>query len=106
MDLLRIYRVTSIILSHFILDIRHNADEPTTSTSNISTLEFMQQMDDGLGGPLSRTWRNDMNEDWEENESPESSGLPQILLTEQHDPESMESARQGPTSCSPGAELP
>ena len=56
-------RITAIVLSRFILDLRRDPDEHATSAVTQPTLQFAQRLEDGLGGSLSGTWRSEIDED-------------------------------------------
>ena len=71
------HRVTSIILSRFILALRLNTGKDSTSgvASNCSTIDFVQRVEDGLGGSLGSAYRDGTEENVDENgvfQSPES----------------------------------
>ena len=71
------HRVTSIILSRFILALRQNTGKDPTSgaVSNCSTIDFVQRVEDGLGGSLGSAYGDGIEEDVDENgvfEHPES----------------------------------
>ena len=66
-----LYSITSIILSRFIIDLRQNVEEHSSSVSNHGTLEFAQKVEDGLGGTVRSIWGSGTHEDWEGDE-----GLP------------------------------
>ena len=55
-------RITSIILSRFILDLRQNAHEHQTSAPNPSTIRFSERVEDGLGGSLNTIFRDDRDD--------------------------------------------
>ena len=63
------HRVTSIILSRFILALRQNTGKDSTTgvVSNCSTVDFIQRVEDGLGGSLGSTYGDDIEEDVDEN---------------------------------------
>ena len=65
------HRIISIILSRFILDLRHSSDEGSTHETAQPTLEFAQRVEDGLGGSLNSIWGSGSNEDSDENEDPQ-----------------------------------
>ena len=62
------YRITSIILSRFIIDLRQNVEEHSSSVSNHGTLEFAQKVEDGLGGTVRSIWGSGTHEDWNDDE--------------------------------------
>ena len=51
-----LHRFTSIILSHFILDLRHGTDGNQMSIPNQTTVQFAHKVEDGLGTSLNNTW--------------------------------------------------
>ena len=57
------YSITSLILSHFILNLRRNTDNHSTPASNqtVGTIRFAQSIEDGLGGPLINSWREEVD---------------------------------------------
>ena len=63
------HRVTSIILSRFILALRQNTGKDSTSgvVSNCSTIDFVQRVEDGLGGSLGSAYGDGIEEDVDEN---------------------------------------
>ena len=71
------HRVTSIILSRFILALRLNTEKDSTSgvVSNCSTIDFIPRVEDGLGGSLGSAYRDGIEEGVDESgvfERPES----------------------------------
>ena len=70
--LLFIYRIASIILSRFILDLRRDQNVHSISVSGSPTLEFAQRVEDGLGGSLNSIWGSGINEDWDNGEGPKN----------------------------------
>ena len=67
------HRITSIILSRFILDLHRSADEHSTPGPDEPTLQFARRVEDDLGGSLSSIWWNDIegDEDMQFSENPE-----------------------------------
>ena len=76
-------RITSIIISRFILNLRCSLDGKSTSASSQPTLQFAQRVEDGLGGSLSGTWRSEIDED-EVDEITESVEHLEVLNGEHH----------------------
>ena len=66
--ILFICRITSIILSRFILDLRRNPDEHTISAKTQSTIQFAERVEDVLGGSLNSIWGSGIDQDEGENE--------------------------------------
>ena len=69
MFLFWVCRVTSVILSHFILDLRQDENEHFASTTTQSTLEFAQRVEDSLGGSLNNIWGSGIDESSDECEN-------------------------------------
>ena len=67
------HRVTSIILSRFILALRQNTSNVSTAgiASSYSTVDFAQRVEDGLGGSLSGAYESGIDADEDESEGPQ-----------------------------------
>ena len=61
-------RITAIVLSRFILDLRHAADKKVTSVPTQQSLQFAQRVEDGLGGTLNTIWGSGINEGLDDDE--------------------------------------
>ena len=67
-------RITSIILSHFILDLRLDPDEHSESIARQSTITFASRIEGNLGAPLNGLWGSAMDESIDQ-EDARGSGL-------------------------------
>ena len=79
--LTRACRVTSVIISNFILNLRNDTDNNSSSAVTQSSVQFAQRVEDGLGGSLNSTWGSGANQDQDDNEDSEHLHHPQMLST-------------------------
>ena len=70
--LLKTHRVTSIIISRFILDLRYNPEENGNAAShNQTTIQFASRIEGNLGASLNSIWGSGTSEDQGDAESTE-----------------------------------
>ena len=91
--LLSISRITSIILSRFILDLRCASSEHEASVTTQPTLQFAERIEDGLGGSLSIIWGSRIDQNQDGNEDSQSLEHSQMLSAGLSDTENIGNER-------------
>ena len=70
------FSVTSIILSRFILDLRHDPNEDPVTASHHTSIHFASRIQDNLGASLNSIWGSGAPRDSEEVEDRQLSDSP------------------------------